>query len=1268
MFGVVRGRRRARRRVAILALTASVTAIALLSLGLSLSAAAPSQPAKSNVPYSFPVQLPAPASSPTVDAAAPYTPAVLSLIAQLEPSKNPTQAELSAAGALLHDQASPACHNIGPVPAPIGTTPSIQQICWADAQGVLNTSGNNARGSTAPTTLMALGSTFDRALGNVWGQTEGTESREFMVTGMFGPQTDLDRLPNWVRNLTTTGEDPFLSNQLVSQQINGMQGSGTMSQMKHFVAFNGQNQNAETDIGDQGLHELYLTPYEGGFTDGRAAATMCSYQIFKDTSTSLPGALSSLSQTSPFSAEAALPTWPLNEAHFSCEQPLALNYVLRKMWGSKAFVGTDYPAGHSVAGILQGMDQEMPTKTGLFSDVATAQGVDPTGDTCADDKGTSEPCSTPNALHVAGIPNNYNGAGNAGCPTSGTPVSGGGCALVQAVVTGNLPVSLFNQSLARILYQEERFGMLGCNDTPVAATCKNPGGVGSDRSGTATLPTGAQGKLGTQVGDAAIVEKMSEEGSTLLKNDGGILPIKKADLAGGILVTGASANHLVADPTKEASTGFVGRDAINPLQQLKSFSGSPDAFTFAPANDPNGTAVSPATLSSTADESGLGGLSLSIDGGPAKQDTTALDHEQVNGNQLAPGHTYTWSGSINVPKADTYTFALQQSATLPTTLDCPQTGELGTPVSDPTLTLCNPFTAANAADTSAQPDAVTLTLDGKQLNLNALTAPAYAGLLSTPSPSGPVVIQSSPTTAGALDQGLISRTCATGTAALEPGTTNCDTTQSALTPGFHKLQITVDNAKNCVATPAAAATATTPAVAAVPAPCVPASFRFAATRVDGDIADAAAAAKGKKLALVFVNDGTDPSQIAPNPLVPGTTISAVTQLSSASTKLIEAVSAVNPNTVVVMNTENPVLLPWLPHVKGVLESWFAGQEGGTAMARVLLGLANPSGHTPITWPVHATDTIWGYDETTPLYPGDTTGQHLDRLNGNGGCAVIAGSNATCPPAGNTNESEGIYAGYRFFDKEGIAPQFPFGYGLSYASFAYSGMQMQPAHDGGLDVAFTVRNTGKVAGADAAQVYVGPPSHQPAGIQFAVRSLAQFERVELQPGQARRVTLHVPRRQLSYWSDAAQQWVLDAGGRKVWVGDADAPAQLPLSATVYESHSVHSCVNEQLDAMTIDGNLHVPRGAWCDLVDVKVTGSVHAERSSGIRIQSSAVAGNVRISRTSGASDPLSAGANTVCDSTIGGDLDVHRSRHGVAWTIGGCGPNTIHGRTRVDRR
>jgi beta-glucosidase len=240
-------------------------------------------------------------------------------------------------------------------------------------------------------------------------------------------------------------------------------------------------------------------------------------------------------------------------------------------------------------------------------------------------------------------------------------------------------------------------------------------------------------------------------------------------------------------------------------------------------------------------------------------------------------------------------------------------------------------------------------------------------------------------------------------------------------------------------------------------------------------------------------------------------------------------------------------MPWLSSVKSVLEMWFAGQEGGTSTARILLGLANPSGHSSLTWAANPTDTIWGYNETTPLYPGDTSGTHPERLNGNGGCAVIAGSGATCPAATGTVESEGIFNGYRFFDKEGIAPAIPFGFGLSYTTFKYSKLSVTPT-PGAADVSFDVTNTGSVAGADVAQVYLGA-GPDVAGVQQAVRSLRGFDRVELAPGQTEHVTIHLDKRSFQYWDEKTQSWVTNWGSRQLWVGDADAPANLPLSANV-----------------------------------------------------------------------------------------------------------------------
>jgi beta-glucosidase len=149
----------------------------------------------------------------------------------------------------------------------------------------------------------------------------------------------------------------------------------------------------------------------------------------------------------------------------------------------------------------------------------------------------------------------------------------------------------------------------------------------------------------------------------------------------------------------------------------------------------------------------------------------------------------------------------------------------------------------------------------------------------------------------------------------------------------------------------------------------------------------------------------------------------------------------------------------------------------------------------------------------------------------------------------------MFVGYRFFDKEGLAPMFPFGWGLSYTSFRFSKLQVRRAGTG-LNVSFSIKNTGHRTGDDVAQVYVGPAPNVPAGVQQAMRSLAGFARVVLKPGQTRRLTVHVgpgsggngygDRRAFQYWSTASQSWATAAGARRVWVGDADTPSRLTLT--------------------------------------------------------------------------------------------------------------------------
>ncbi|MDE3163552.1 MAG: glycoside hydrolase family 3 C-terminal domain-containing protein [Acidobacteriota bacterium] len=234
-------------------------------------------------------------------------------------------------------------------------------------------------------------------------------------------------------------------------------------------------------------------------------------------------------------------------------------------------------------------------------------------------------------------------------------------------------------------------------------------------------------------------------------------------------------------------------------------------------------------------------------------------------------------------------------------------------------------------------------------------------------------------------------------------------------------------------------------------------------------------------------------------------------------KLIDEVAAVNPNTIVVLNTSQPVALPWVDKVKAVLEMWWPGDEGGWSTANLLLGKASPAGRLPVTWGKSLTD----YPATDPKHP-ERSAKGVD---------------------GKTTYSEGVNVGYRWFDKENIAPLFPFGHGLSYTTFDYSGLVVERAADGGLYVQVTVKNTGNTASDEVPQVYLGAPSDVPAGVQFPVRALVAFDRIHLDAGESKTVTLHVHLRQMQYWSTAKTAWVTASGKREVSVGASSRDLRL-----------------------------------------------------------------------------------------------------------------------------
>ena len=237
-------------------------------------------------------------------------------------------------------------------------------------------------------------------------------------------------------------------------------------------------------------------------------------------------------------------------------------------------------------------------------------------------------------------------------------------------------------------------------------------------------------------------------------------------------------------------------------------------------------------------------------------------------------------------------------------------------------------------------------------------------------------------------------------------------------------------------------------------------------------------------------------------------------------RLIEAVSGVNRNTVVVLNTGQAVAMPWLNDVRAVLEMWYTGDEGGWAAASLLTGRANPGGRLPITWPAH-------FEDSAVMDP-----RHPERA----GVGI-----------GRTVYDEGVQVGYRWFDHEKIAPLFPFGHGLSYSTFVYSDLRLTRSADGGVTVKCRVRNSSKRDGDAVVQAYLGAPSPAPEGADFAVRALAAFARVRVEAGGVRQVRLQVAPERLRYWSLNDHGWHGARAGRRVYVGASSR--DLPLSAPI-----------------------------------------------------------------------------------------------------------------------
>lgn len=282
-----------------------------------------------------------------------------------------------------------------------------------------------------------------------------------------------------------------------------------------------------------------------------------------------------------------------------------------------------------------------------------------------------------------------------------------------------------------------------------------------------------------------------------------------------------------------------------------------------------------------------------------------------------------------------------------------------------------------------------------------------------------------------------------------------------------------------------------------------------------DAAAAASLAAQSQVAIVFMSqwasEGMDETSLA---LHDYTSTTPVDQ-----DALVSAVASANPHTIVVVESGGPVLMPWLSQVSAVLEAWYPGQGGGPAIANLLFGTANPSGKLPVTFP--ASDA---------QLPRPVTPQ---------------------PPDGSTpfplNYSEGLRVGYKWFDAQGLTPLFPFGYGLSYTTFSIAngtivnnlGSSTKP----NFQVTFTMSNTGSVAGAEVAQVYLGLPS----SLNEPPRRLVGWQKVLLQPGASQPVTIEIDQNDsshpISYWDTTSNAWKVASGSYTVWLGTSSAASDL-----------------------------------------------------------------------------------------------------------------------------
>ena len=802
----------------------------------------------------------------------------------------------------------------------------------------------------AETATMGVAATWSRRAAEDNGVVIGREARSLGIDVVLQPFINFDRDITFARAYNTFGEDPFLSGAMGAAEIRGAQAQGVMAQAKHYIGYDTDGYNVFID--QQTLHEVYLAPFDQAVKAG-VSSVMCSYN-------------------------------KLN-GPFACGNADTLKTILKGELGFKGFVTSDWGAVHSTLFINNGLDMEMPGEISPESPFAAMMRTY--------FRTAPEPTKAPSALNEAAMAGMLGGSipeepKSGGMDLSAFPRDTDGTTMRKALAAGSVTEATITAAARRVLYEMDRFGYLD----------------GKQKHTVTRQDFQA---------NAEVIERTGEQAAVLLKNEGGILPLRGAALS-SLAMIGPTAGPVAAIRTFCERSPGIPEQQVGPFDALKKLA-SNAKVSFAIDDDMTGTPVPANTLS----HDGQPGLARQVEGGAASVDPT-LDFTHRDGKSLPANTTATWTGDLTVPGAGSYWMYLQVI------------GGRGV-----------------------------MEIDGKPLGRTGASKGTVHGDIQHAS----------------QDNGL-------------PTTDGLDNVRRAvqLSAGKHslKVELTPDTSN------------------------APAQIRLNWMTPEAREArhnEAIQAAKAADTAVVFLW-----TRGKPNFALPG-----------EQDRLVDEIAAVNKNVVVVLNTSQPVAMPWLSKVRGVLEMWWPGDEGGTATAKLLLGQANPGGRLPMTWARQLGD----YPATDPAHP----------------------ERSARGVGGKTTYSEGVLIGYRWFDAENIQPLFPFGFGLGYSSFTYSDLQLRRSGDGGATATVKVRNTGEVAGDAVPELYLDAPASKPGGAQFAPKTLVAFDRVALAPGETKTVTLPIAPRAFEYWAVAGEsgKWTTPPGARTLHLGPSSR--ELPLTATL-----------------------------------------------------------------------------------------------------------------------